>query len=404
MRNSYEEKKGFFKKLDKKKVTALILGALAVVCLCCIGSIGEDVKNEEVVVNQYPLSGNMEYWTTPGWKWQWFGRTTSYYKTQQFWFGGKDAEGVRHGNPIMVIFNDASVGYIHGSLRVELPADVQHLSKIQTAYTGMDRLMNELVAPNVGKVIYASGPLMSAFESYAEKKNDMIAYITDQLTNGIYKTTVSEQVTYDALTGEEKKVKIASLIEDPEAMGGYKRSENSPFTAYGVKLDQVSISEITYDEKVNQQIATQQQANMSIQTKKAEAAAAQQDAIKAEAEGKAAAAKAKWEQEKVKATEVTKAEQEREVARLAAEKAEFDKKRIIAEGEAEAAKNRALVAAGLTPLERAQIEKETRIGVAEALSKTKWPTVVMGGSSGSGSAMDVIALKQMTDLVNKMSE
>jgi regulator of protease activity HflC (stomatin/prohibitin superfamily) len=403
MRNSYEERKSLFK-LDKKKITALILGALAIVCLCCVSRVGEDVKNEEIVVNQYPFSGNMEYWTTPGWKWQWFGRTTSYYKTQQFWFGGKDAEGVRHGNPIMVIFNDASVGYIHGSLRVELPADTQHLSKIQTAYTGMERLMNELVAPNVGKVIYASGPLMSAFESYAEKKNDMIAYITDQLTNGIYKTTVSEQVTFDALTGEEKKVKIASLIEDPESMGGYKRSENSPFTAYGVKLDQVSISEITYDEKVNQQIATQQQANMSIQTKKAEAAAAQQDAIKAEAEGKAAAAKAKWEQERIKATEVTKAEQEREVARLAAEKAEFDKKRIVAEGEAEAAKNRALVAAGLTPLERAQIEKETRIGVAEALSKTKWPTVVMGGNSGGNTAMDVIALKQMTDLVNKMSE
>ena len=36
----------------------------------------------------------------------------------------------------------------------------------------MDRLMNDLVRPTVTKVIYASGPLMSAFESYAEKKND----------------------------------------------------------------------------------------------------------------------------------------------------------------------------------------------------------------------------------------
>ena len=48
---------------------------------------------------------------------------------------------------------------------------------------------------------------------------------------------------------------------------------------------------------------------------------------------------AKWSQEKEKAVAVTKAEQEREVARLAAEKAEFNKKRIIAEGEAEAAAN-----------------------------------------------------------------
>ncbi len=396
MRNTFE--------LSKNKVIAIVLGAFVLVCLSMIGKIGEDVKNEQIVVNQYPFSGEMAYWTQPGWKWQGFGRTTTYYKTQQFWFGGKDLDGDAHGTPIKVIFNDASVGYIYGSLRVELPTDVEHLQRIQTAYTGMDRLMNDLVAQNVVKVIYASGPLMSAFESYAEKKNDMVAYINDQLTNGIYKTTVQEQIAVDALTGEEKKVKVASLVPDENSAGGFKRSENSPFTAYGVKIDQVSISEITYDEKVNRQIEAQQQANMSIQTKKAEAAAAQQDAIKAEAEGKAAAAKAKWEQERIKATEVTKAEQEREVARLAAEKAEFDKKRIVAEGEAEAAKNRALVAAGLTPLERAQIEKETRIGVAEALSKTKWPTVVMGGNSGGNTAMDVIALKQMTDLVNKMSE
>ena len=392
-------------KLTKGKVTAIICGVFALIVLCMMGSIGEDVKNEQIVVNQYPFSGKMSYWTEPGFKWQWFGSTTEYYKTQQFWFGGKDVEGNSHGTPIKVIFNDASVGYIYGSLRVVLPTDVEHLKLIQTAYNGMDRLMNDLVAQNVVKVIYASGPLMSAFESYAEKKNDMVAYITDQLTYGVYKTTVREEDTVDSFTGESKKVKVASLVADENAPNGYVRSEKSPFTSYGVIIDQVSITEITYDDKVNQQIQTQQQANMSIQTKKAEALAAQQDAIKAEAEGKAAAAKAKWEQEKVKATEVTKAEQEREVARLAAEKAEFDKKRIVAEGQAEAEANRLKVAAGLTPQERAEWEYKTKVGVAEALSKTKWPTIVMSGNQGGGSnAMDVIALKQMTDLVDKMSK
>ena len=143
---------------------------------------------------------------------------------------------------------------------------------------------------------------------------------------------------------------------------------------------------------------------MLIQTSKAKAAAAVQEAIRAEEEGKAKAAQAKWEQERIKATEVTKAEQEKEVSRLAAEKAEYDKKRVIAEGDAKAAANRALVAAGLTPLEKATIDKETKIGVAEALSKTKWPTVVMNGGNGTNTAMDVIALKQMTDLVDKMSK
>ena len=391
--------------LTKGKVTAIICGVFAIICLCLLGSVGEDVKNERIVVNQYPFTGKMAYWTEPGFRWQWFGHTTEYYKTQQFWFGGKDVEGESHGTPIKVIFNDASVGYIYGSLRVVLPTDVEHLKLIQTAYNGMDRLMNDLVAQNVVKVIYASGPLMSAFESYAEKKNDMVAYITDQLTYGVYKTTVKEVDSIDSLTGETKKIKVASLVADENAPNGYVRSEKSPFTSYGVNIDQVSITEITYDEKVNQQIQTQQQANMSIQTKKAEALAAQQDAIKAEAEGKAAAAKAKWEQEKVKATEVTKAEQEREVARLAAEKAEFDKKKIIAEGEAEAAANRAKVAAGVTPQEKLEWEYKTKVGVAEALSKIELPRIIMSGGNSSGnSAMDAMGLKMMTDLVDKMSK
>ena len=389
----------------KGKVTAIIFGVFVVICLCLLGSFAEDVKNEQIVVNQFPISGRMEYWTEPGLKWQGFGRTTKYYKTQQFWFGGKDVDGESHGSPIKVIFNDASVGYIYGSLRVILPTDRQHLQLIQTAYTGMDRLMNDLVAQNVVKVIYASGPLMSAFESYAEKKNDMVAYITDQLTNGVYKTTVSEVESVDSFTGETKIVKVASLVADDNAPNGYVRSERSPFTSYGVVIDQVSITEITYDEKVNQQIQTQQQANMSIQTKKAEALAAQQDAIKAEAEGKAAAAKAKWEQEKIKATEVTKAEQEREVARLAAEKAEFDKKKIIAEGEAEAPANRAKVAAGLTPQEKAEWDYKTKVGVADAIAKLELPKIIMGGSGSSGSsAMEMMEMKFATELVEKLSK
>ena len=58
----------------------------------------------------------------------------------------------------------------------------------------------------------------------------------------------------------------------------------------------------------------------------------------------------------------------------------------------------------VSPAERAEWDYKTKVGVEEALSKTKWPTVVMSGNSGQNTAMDVIALKQMTDLVDKMSK
>ena len=389
---------------SKKSISAIIFDVVAVIFLFQLPRIGEDVRNEEIIVNQYPFTGKMAYWTTPGFKGQWFGKTTTYYKTQQLWFGSSNDNEEQEGSPIPVIFNDASDGMIYGSLRVKLPTDVEHLSRIQTDYNGMDRLMNDLVKQTVVKVIYASGPLMSAFESYAEKKNDLIAYITDQLNNGVYKTAVKVEETVDPVTGEKKTTKIATLIVDANSPGGYERAEKSPFAYYGIEIGQVAVSKIGYSDKVLQQIAQQQESNMQIQTAKAQSAAAQQNAIKAEEEGKAAAAKAKWEQEKIKAVEVTKAEQEREVSRLAAEKAEFDKKKIIAEGQAEAEAARLKVAAGLSPAERAEWDYKTKVGVAEALSKTKWPTVVMSGNSGQNTAMDVIALKQMTDLVDKMSK
>lgn len=331
----------------KKKIMAIVIAILALVVIGLSGRIGEDVKNEEIVVNQYPFTGNMEYWTTPGYKWQWFGKTTHYYKTNQLWFGSDNEDSKQMGNPIPVIFNDASDGKIYGSLRVKLPTDPVYLARIQTDYNGMDRLMQDLVRPTVTKVIYASGPLMSAFESYAEKKNDLIEYITDQLNNGVYKTTVKVIETTDPVTGEKKTVKIASLIPDENAPGGYKRSESSPFAYYGLEIGQVSVSKIDYSDKVKRQIEQQQEANMAVQTSKARTLAAQQEAIRAEEAGKTAAITAKWEQEKIKAVEVTKAEQEREVSRLAAEKAEFDKKKIIAEGQAQAEANRLKVAAGL---------------------------------------------------------
>lgn len=384
----------------KKYVLIGAASIIVIVLLCCVGSLAEDVDNKNIVVNQVPITGKMEVWLSPGLYAQKFGHTTTYYKTEQLWFGAD-----KNGEPIKLIFNDASIGWIKGCLRVKLPTDREHMLRIQTDYNGMDRLMNDLVRPTVVKVVYASGPLMSAFESYAEKKNDLIEYITDQLNNGVYSTTVKIVEVNDPVTGEKKQQKVASLILDDNSAGGFRRSETSPFDYYGIEIGQVSISEISYEDRVMKQIEQQQNANMAVATARAQSLAAQQEAIRAEQQGKARAAEAKWEQERIKAVEVTKAEQEYEVARLAALKANEEAKKIKAEGEAEAAAARAKVAAGLSPQERAEWDYKTRVGVAEAVAKVKLPSVVMGGTSGGGSqTMDIMSLKFATDLVEKLSK
>lgn len=396
----------------KSKIFAGILGVIVLFIICSLGRIGEDVKNEEIVVNQFPFTGKMAYWTTPGFKWQWFGKTTTYDKAFDVYFGAKDETGKILGEPIEIVFNDASEGTIRGSLRVSIPTDPVYLSKIQQKYPGMENVTQSLLRQNLVKVIYASGPLMSAFESYAEKKNDLIEYITDQLNYGIYKTTVKTIEVVDQTTGENKIVKIASRIPDSSAPGGFVRSEEAPLPAYGFNIGgeygQIAISKIDYSETVRQQIAQQQEANMMIQTSKAKTLAAQQEAIRVEEAGKAAAMQAKWEQEKVKAVAVVQAEQEYEVARLAALKAAEEAKRVKAVGEAEAAAARAKVNAGLTPQERAEWEYKTAVGVAEALAKSnvRWVPEVMIAGQGSGkfNPLDAVGYNYLLDVANKMGK
>lgn len=385
---------------DIKKLTLIAVGAIIViVMLCSIGRIVEDVDNKNIVINQVPISGTMDVWTEPGMHAQKFGNITTYNKAEQFNFG------IGGGKPISITFNDASNGQIYGSLRVKLPTDREHMLRIHTDYPGMNRVMEDLVLPTVNKVVYASGPLMSAFESYAEKKNNLIEYITDQLNNGVYTTTISIVEVVDPVTREKKQQKIADLIPDETAAGGYRRSEKSPFEYYGIEIGQVSVAKIDYEKRVQDQIAQQQNANMAVATARAQSLAAQQEAIRAEEQGKARAAEAKWEQERIKAVEVTKAEQEYEVARLAALKANEDAKKVKAEGEAQAAANRAKVAAGLTPQERAEWDYKKAVGVAEALSHIKLPTyVVAGNSNGQSNAMDAMGLKMMKELVDNMSK
>ena len=259
----------------------------------------------------------------------------------------------------------------------------------------------------------ATGPLMTSLESVSEKRNDLVAYATDQLNYGIYQTKAITVTRLNIITNEQEKVMQAEIVTDPET-GQPKRNEDSPFAKYGLKVSQLAIADLMYETATNNQISKQREAEMDIITAKAEAAKAQQQTIKTEEEGKQKAAAARWGEEARKAEAITKAEKEKEVAilnaqqayevaKLEAQKAQEQAKKIKAEGEATAAANRALVNAGLTPLERATIDKETKIGVAQALAGIKLPTIVMSGDS-KGSAMDAVGLKMMMDMVDKVSK
>jgi hypothetical protein len=408
-----------------KKVLFGIVGIISFfVLMFVIGGLAEDCDKSKNYVCQYPISGKYSVWTEGGAQWQIFGNVYEYNKTTQVEFTGveKNDEGyIASGNNpgAAVTFNDRGRGFIIGSLRVILPRDFNHMAKIQQEFGSEEALITTLIKPTLYKVVTSCGPLMSSLESVSETRTDLIQYITDQLNNGVYKTRVEKIKAVNELTGDTETISKAEILVDRN--GNYMRQEGTgriiktkdgkeevdlcPFQQYGITCNLVSITDIKYDKATQDQIDAQKQANLAVVTAKTKSLEAIQKTVLITEQGKADAEKAKWEQEKEKAVAVTKAQQEFEVAKLEAAKAEEVARKVRAEGEAKAAANRALVAAGLTPLEAANIKKETAIGIAQALAKSEvsWvPSIMFTGNGSNGNAMDAVGLKMLMDIADKM--
>jgi len=412
--------------ITKSHITGISVIVLVAFFLFTIGAWVEECDKSKIYVNQFPLTGTYEVWTDGGMKWQLWGDVHEYSKTTQVEFTGveKNDDGyvAAGANPgAALTFNDKGRGFIIGSLRVILPTDFVHMSKIQQEFGSEEALINTLIKPTLYKVVTSCGPLMSSLESVSETRTDLIQYITDQLNNGVYKTKINKIRVTNELTGDTETVAKAEILVDKD--GNYLRQEGTgkkirgkngeweidlcPFQQYGVTCNLVSITDIKYDKATQQQIDAQKGANLAVITSKTKSLEAIQKTVLVAEEGKQAAEKAKWEQEQIKAKEVTKAQQEYEIAKLEAMKAEEVARKVKAEGEAKAAANRALVAAGLTPLDAANIKKETMIGIARELAKSniEWVPKIMvnGGGSNGTDPMQTVGLNMLMQTIDKMN-
>lgn len=389
-----------------------------------------NVDAGEIVVHQEALSGELKVWNTPGWKFS-FGTNTSYQKSGEFVFPiAKDSDGNvekdADGNPVVgrcikTGFNDQGTAHICGQASFDLPSDPEAMKVLHTKFRNMEAIRDRLVKASIVKAIYNSGPLMSSRDSASKRRSDLIAFIQDMATQGVYKT-VSNKELVDDLTqpplevvemvdspvlnekgqpvlGDdgnpvmEKKAnkmlkprqKTVSIVEPLVKDGKIQVQEQSAATEYGIRLYNITIEQIVYEPKIQEQINNQRDMEMQIQTKIAEAEKAKQDAITVEQKGIAEAAQAKWAQEKVKAQKITEAEQKKEVARLDLESAELERKARIerAKGEAESKK---LVMDADGALEK-KLDAYIAVNRAYAaeIGKQRWvPEVQMGGASSSG--------------------
>jgi hypothetical protein len=379
-----------------KKITLIALGLLiGIVFVSLSGKMYEEVGAGEICVIQHPISGEFDIYTAPGTYAQYFGTVTHYKKRSTFWFSKHENQGSTADQSIKIRFNDGGHAQVSGSVSVELPTDKESIVLFHTKYGSDEAIQHDLIETVIQKALYMTGPLMSSKESNAKKRNDLIQFIEDQAEHGVYKTIQADVKELDPLTGAEKLVTKVDIQKDKTGIAA--RQEQSPIQIYNIKLSNLSINSIDYDANVEKQISSQQKLEMEVQTAIANAKKSEQDAITVEQKGKADAAKAKWEQEVLKATAVTAAQQEKEVATLEVQTAELNKRKTILDGEGEAAAKRLAIGANNMLEARLAAYVEVNKAWASAVTGSNWvPSTIIGGGSGtSGSAYAPNTLMQL---------
>ena len=422
--------------MSKSKILAVVTVVALILLGVFAGKMVGYKQSTELLVKQSPF-GTLSCVEGQGLYFKGFASIYKYDLAKSFYFNSSTEKVDGHGwegdeddeDDISVTLSRNANADISGYLMYELPTDCDKLIELHKNQRSDKGIKHNLVRNAVLSAVRKTAPLFTAEEAKVTKIAEFRRLAEDQLVEGEYLTTIEvlkEKAGEDEVDSTGKVVKKAEVQEyrvtklKLDKDGHRIITKKSPITQYGIVVKQLEIQNVKLDPKAQQQLDIVKEREMQRVANATAAETAKQKAITAKAEGDARIAEAKATQEVQKMTEVTmaekekavailNAEREKEVARLEALKAIEVAKKIKAEGEAEAAANRAKVAAGLSPQERAEWEYKTKVGVAEALAKSSHPLVpeIMmtggDGKNGANNAMDAVGLNMLMDLTTKLS-
>jgi hypothetical protein len=396
--------------LDFKSIRLFVIVlVLLVIGWKLIAGTYDTVPKGYYQIKQTWIVGTVDAKMTPGF-WLTVGEVWNWPKAETFYFTSDKREGKPEDQSIEVRFNDGSLAQASGTCRVVLPKTRDEAISLVTdrGFRDFHDLEMKLILPVVRNSLRATANLMSARESYAEKRLDFINWSWDQIQNGLYDTEEISRQTKDLITGEiiTKKVKVIRRNEKGDPV-----HHQNPLRGTGITLDNFEIKQFVYDKIVRDQIASQQQAYMSVETARANAAKAEQDALTVEAQGKARVVESKYQEEQTKVKAVVQAMKEKEVAEIGAqrqlqvaklEKEASEQKKLstilIAEGEARA-KELKMKADNYEAL-KIETWKEAQFKWAEAFARRNVPHIVFS-SNPTASDQDAATLgtKNLLDVM-----
>jgi len=373
-------------------ITALI-GVLLMINPLVHNSAGERTYVQD------PYIGTEKIIFEPGYHWGgFFCRTQEWPDVMSTVFDSK--------NTVPIRFNDATQAVAEANVRWDLPKDQESMINLHKSYRSPEALQSRTLEPYSRECLAFAAQLMESETHYSGGQSKMKEDFRDQLLNGQYVLETNTSFQYDSLSNERIKITEVDLRKE----NGVVKRIPTDVQAYGIKAVFAAVPHVDYEPIVDEKLQAKIEQSTLESIAKQALITAEQEALTADAEGRKliAQTQAKYEAEKRQA--VIEAQKAKEVAEQQALQAKFTADKIEQEGRAKAAANRALVDAGLTPLEKATIEKETAIGVASALAGPdgiQLPNTFIGGGGSNGSTVDpftAVGLESLINITNRMSK
>jgi hypothetical protein len=309
---------------------------------------------------------------------------------------------------IMIRFSDATTANVKGITQFILPADDKEMILIHNTHRTPQSLVVKRLAPYTKECLQSSAQLMSSEKHYGGGRAQMAQDFLDQLKEGVYLLITEENVVYDSLAGEKKRVYQTEI--QIEKKSGTPKRKLSSIKEYGITVADAAITDVDYEEKVDDKLIKIIDAVTKSSISKQELMTAQQQTLTAKAKGEQALVEIEYQQKQEQTkqvveaqTKVKVAEQDKLQQKIAYEGAILEAKKIKELADAQAyARSRIMQADGALEMKlNAQIEIQKVW--ADAFSKYTGaivPQIQTGGNpTGNGALnfMDIMTAKTAKD-------
>ncbi len=308
-------------------------------------------------------------------------------------------------NPKDGTFSEGDNAELEHTVKWDLPSNEAMMLDLHITYNNFQNLMSTTLLSYQKKIASFSTQRMSSEAHYSGGKSQLDQYFQDQLRNGqvLLETSTKTRTLEDG--SQETYIDVKPKLDNNNEM---VRVE-SDIQTFGILSTYTSMDNVHYVQEIDVKLRQKIKYAADKANSKQELIAAQQEEQTAIVKGRKLIAERTAIEE---ADEIESVIRARKAKLVAAEKLEEDKYKAastLALKKAEAEGDKLKVMAGLSPLEQARIDKETAIGVAQALAGPNgivFPKIVVSGGDVKGAgngALQTVQLKMLNDLAKSMS-